>query len=275
MKSDESATAIVSVLIATYDMARYLPAAVTSVLDGQFDEVEVVVIDDGSRDGTPAVMQQFTDPAGARYDPRVRYLRKRNGGKPSALNLGLRAARGAFVTILDADDELGPTSLSDRWAALRPGAEVVIGGFEVIDEQGASLGRRPAPSFASVRALRKQFWTRFKTPFSLNACLVARELIERVAPFDRRLPRCQDIDYSLRLLAQADSVVCTDAIVYRYRKHRSSVRQRMGYRLRTMRSRPLVFWKNFRGLERVLAVVSGVALDLGKGAYEMVSNYEG
>ncbi len=267
---------VVSVLIPSYNMATFLPNAVRSVLSSSFGDVEVLIVDDGSTDATPNVAARFTNPESAWYDARVRYLRQRNSGKPAALNRALGEMRGAYATILDADDELTPHSLGTRYAETggEPHSQrLIVGGFEVFDGE-AVLGVRSAPALADAQALRRRFWLSHKTPFHLNACLIPVPLLRRTGPFDTRLRRCQDIDYSMRLLEQADEVKRIDEAVYRYRKHRSSARSRLTYRLRTARHRPVVLWKNCHGASKVVAVLAGLALDIAKAAYELVSNYE-
>lgn len=271
---EKTETAKVSVVIPAYNMAAYLPEAIESVLGGRFPPVEVIVVNDGSSDATDTVMEPFTAARGSSYDPRVRYFRKPNGGKSSAVNLALREVRGAFVSILDADDQIPPNGLADLYrVASKTGCDLVIGSTEVTCEQGIRVGVRAAPATDSPAHLRRRFWAGYKTPFLTNACLFSRTLARRTGEFDVRLQRCQDIDYSMRLLSNARSIASTDAVVYRYRKHRSSVKERLRYRLSTMRHRPLVFWKNCHGSSRVPAVLMGLALDASKAVYEVAANY--
>src|SRR5262245_52729040 len=98
----------VSVVVPTYNSARYLGAAVESVLEQSDRDLEVLVIDDGSRDETPDVM--------ARYGPPVRYLRQENQGVSAARNHGLELASGRYVAFLDADDTWLPGKLNKQLA---------------------------------------------------------------------------------------------------------------------------------------------------------------
>ena len=95
--------AAVSVIMPAYNVAPYVGAAIGSVLDQTFTDLELIVIDDGSTDATFEIAA-----ACAARDPRVRLLRKPNGGISSARNHGLRAASGAFIAILDSDDLWSP-----------------------------------------------------------------------------------------------------------------------------------------------------------------------
>lgn len=89
---------LVSVVVNTYNHDRFIAQALQSVLDQTFpaDQVEIIVVDDGSTDSTPQIMQTFL--------PRVRYIRKENGGQVSAFHAGVAEARGDIVAFLDGDD---------------------------------------------------------------------------------------------------------------------------------------------------------------------------
>src|ERR1700676_4365722 len=95
----------VSVLIDTYNHERFIAQAITSVLgqDMAMDEVEIVVVDDGSTDRTPEIVHRF--------EPRVRVLRKTNGGQASAFNAGIAECRGEIIAFLDGDDWWAPGKL--------------------------------------------------------------------------------------------------------------------------------------------------------------------
>src|SRR5207253_9919703 len=100
----------VSLVIATFNHARFLGAALDSALAQTLKRVEVIVVDDGSTDETPAVL--------ARYADRVRVVRQPNRGLAAARNTGLAAARGTYVSFLDADDVAMPTKLAVQVAVL-------------------------------------------------------------------------------------------------------------------------------------------------------------
>ena len=100
----------VSLVIATYNHARFLGEALDSAVAQTLEGVEVVVVDDGSTDDTEAVL--------ARYGGRLRVIRQPNRGLAAARNTGLAAARGTYVSFLDADDVLMPTKLAEQAAIL-------------------------------------------------------------------------------------------------------------------------------------------------------------
>lgn len=268
---------LVSVIIPAYNMGEYVEAAIQSVLRGTLDDVEVIVIDDGSTDSTAAIVKQYTNQSKLTYDSRVRYEYQSNSGKSAAVNLGLENACGSYVAMLDADDQLTPDSLKSRYKARfdvdENPVDLIIGGFEVFDRHGI-YGKRNPPASRDSRQLMSHFYLRWKTPFHLNACLISRDLIDRVGKLDETIHRCIDGDYALRLLKEAKNVRVIDNIVYRYRKHRSSRLERVRYRLRTARYRPKVVWKNYDGWRRWAAVPFGIAMDAGKLVYELFDSYK-
>lgn len=259
-------------------MAEYVGTAIDSVLDSDFEPLEVIVVNDGSRDGTDKVVSRYTSPSHEKYDARVRCASQPNRGKAAAVNHGLSMATGAYVAILDADDELPPDSLSRRYAQRRDEEgrkyDLVIGGFEVFDGD-RTYGRRFPPPEASTEELRRGFFLRWKTPFHPNGCLIARDLIERTGPMDERMLRAMDTDYAVRLLDHAERIAIVPSIVYRYRKHREAYWRRLGLRLQTARYRLRLIWKNCRGWRKGVALPFGLAMDAGKLVYELLlGNYK-
>lgn len=115
-----------SVIVPTFNRVDMLPRAVASVLAQEFADLELLIVDDGSTDDTPAVLAALDD-------PRVRVLRQANGGVSSARNLGLSRARGEAVTFLDSDDESHPEWLSVFAAVLKdPRVGIATAGARVI-----------------------------------------------------------------------------------------------------------------------------------------------
>src|SRR6516225_6521253 len=99
-------TPLFSVLIDTYNHQGYIEQAVVSAIEQDFpaSDYEILVVDDGSTDHTPEIVRKF--------EPRVRLLRKENGGQASAINYGTAHAKGTFVAFLDGDDIWLPSKLS-------------------------------------------------------------------------------------------------------------------------------------------------------------------
>jgi glycosyltransferase involved in cell wall biosynthesis len=110
----------VTVLIDTYNQERFIEEAIRSVLDQDFprEQMEILVVDDGSTDRTPEIVRQF--------EPQVKLLQKSNGGQASAINQGVAHASGEFVAFLDGDDVWLPHKLSRVVAEFRSHPEAVL-----------------------------------------------------------------------------------------------------------------------------------------------------
>jgi glycosyltransferase involved in cell wall biosynthesis len=128
-----------SVVIPTRNRAAALPLAVDSVLNQDLDDLEVVVVDDGSTDDSSRVMQSFTD-------PRVRRVRQKHGGPSLARNTGVECSSGRFVAFLDDDDHVLPSWLGLLDRTLGGDAAVASCGQVLVDPSGVpTRTRRPRP----------------------------------------------------------------------------------------------------------------------------------
>ena len=100
----------ISVIVPVYQAEALLPQCVESVLAQTFSDWELLLIDDGSRDGSPTLCDGY-----AARDPRIRVFHKPNGGVSTARNLGLEQATGPYIAFLDADDAFEPAALETLW----------------------------------------------------------------------------------------------------------------------------------------------------------------
>lgn len=118
MTGQEHSTPMVTVLMTLYNKGPFVEEAMRSVLDGTFQDLELLVIDDASTDDGPATVERMTD-------PRIRLLRaERNGGRAAAANRGYGAARGRYIAVLDADDTAHPERLEKQVAFMEAHPEV-------------------------------------------------------------------------------------------------------------------------------------------------------
>jgi glycosyltransferase involved in cell wall biosynthesis len=107
---------LISCVVPVFNGERYLAEAIESILNQTYRPIEIIVVDDGSTDGTAAVA--------ARYGDRIRYVKQDNGGPPTARNLGLRMAAGDFVAFLDSDDLWHPEKLQRQMACFEARADL-------------------------------------------------------------------------------------------------------------------------------------------------------
>ena len=211
-----------SVVVICYNHGRYLPEAIESVLAQSLENVEVIVVDDGSTDDTPDVASRY---------PTVRYIRQRNRGMAAARNTGLRASRGRFVCFLDADDRLLPDALRIGARSLEEHGDCafVSGHHRLIDAEGRPLPMesRPCVGEEHYRTLLERNY------IGMHATvLFRREALERVSGFDPSLRACDDYDSYLRIASRMP-VHCHDGLVAEYRQHGSNTSLNWGLMLRS------------------------------------------
>jgi len=127
----------VSIIISNYNYERYVTAAVDSALAQTVPDCEVIVVDDGSTDGSRAVLERY------RNDPRVKLILQENGGQAVAMNVGFTASRGDVVIFLDSDDVLHPNAVETVLRHWRPGLSRCQYALEIIDGSDRRLGLHP------------------------------------------------------------------------------------------------------------------------------------
>jgi len=208
-------TPVVTAAIPTYNRARYLPGALESVFAQTFTDLEVVVVDDGSIDGTERVLAPYAD--------RIRYVRQENAGRSAARNRCIAEARGRYLSFLDSDDRWLPEKLALHVALLeeRPGVGMVHGHVDVVDEHD-----RPRDdltefhhrlwSRAHIRPVTYAGYALECRCFS-SATTFRREVFDRVGGYDEALALD---DYELYLRVALDSeIVFLERSVALYRYH--------------------------------------------------------
>src|SRR4051794_9433663 len=187
------ATPPITVLLPTYNDSRFLPQSVGSILNLTFSDFELLIVDDGSTDGTGELLDRLAD-------PRIRLLRNStNRGLTFSLNRGLDAAQGRYVARMDADDVAEPERLAAQFAFMEGNPSVGITGSSrtLIDEQNRFV--------AEARATEGDLAIRWKcllgSPFAHPTVMLRRAVLERHKLRYRGVPRAEDYDLWPRVLA--------------------------------------------------------------------------
>ena len=107
---------MISVIVTVYNIEQYLGQCIKSILGSTYQDLEVILVDDGSRDSSGEICDQF-----AQADGRVKVIHKVNAGVSQARNTGLEAAKGDFITFVDGDDVIHPNTLAVLMDALAGG----------------------------------------------------------------------------------------------------------------------------------------------------------
>ncbi|NDP38244.1 MAG: glycosyltransferase family 2 protein [Rhodoferax sp.] len=203
----------VSVLVPTFNRANYITECIDSLLAQTMAALEVIVIDDGSEDRTAELLRNYGD--------RIRYVRKENGGKPTAVNLGLTLAQGELIWIFDDDDVALPQAIANRVMALQamPSAGFVYTPhFYGRDGQDGKIIKGRLHPLSIHRQDTFLYELMKGCFFHLATALVRAEAYRAVGGFDTELLSSEDYDMQLRL-AQAFPAAYSPAPSFIFRQH--------------------------------------------------------
>ena len=197
---------LVSVVIPVFNGERFLREAVQSVLDQKYSPVEIIVVDDGSTDGTSAVARSLGET--------VRYLHQTNQGPAAARNRGIEHAQGSLIAFADADDLWPPEKLELQLPYLinDTAIEIVMGRIQQVRLSKTVNGQTQAEEFA-------------EPAFSVNlgSAVIRKSVFERVGLFDETMRYSEDVDWFMRAREAGAAIVTIDAVTLLYRQHEENM----------------------------------------------------
>lgn len=208
----------VTVVIPVYNGERYIRATLESVFAQTYQNYEIICVDDGSKDGSVAVLGSYAE--------RIQVIRQANMGQAGARNAGVKRGTGTYVALLDQDDLWYPWKLEHQVALLEAHPEAVMAHCDMdwIDEAGNVIQRNRV-SAARMSAPKGLTMTRV---FGWDPCiypsttLIRKAAFERVGGFDPEIPWYgEDIDLMLRLREEGQFLFLEEAGT-QYRKHSSN-----------------------------------------------------
>lgn len=250
-------------MISCFDQARFLPDAIESARDQTYDSVEVVVVDDGSTDGTSEVAASYPD---------VRLVCQTNAGLSAARNAGLAVSGGDYVVFLDADDRLRPEAVAAGLACFEahPASVFVSGDHVRIDVDGHEIPK-PGPGDVGpdlyLSLLRGNY-------IGMHAAVMYRRApAVAVGGFDPALAAAEDYDFYLRLARDAP-VARHDTVVAEYRIHGDNMSADSAFMLRSVLTVLRKHAPFVRGdAEQERALQDGVAIWTDYYHAEMIEGY--
>lgn len=209
MSSILSESPLVSIIIPVYNGSNYLEQAIQSALSQTYSNIEILVINDGSKDegATKAIATSFGD--------KIRYLEKENGGVASALNMGIEAMKGHYFSWLSHDDYYHPQKIESQIKLLsqpaNPDHSIVISNFILVNENGDEIARS---DLSELNLKNVRFWLT-KTS-ELNGCtlLIPKNLLLNHKGFNEKLRYTQDYDLWFRMADRAQFLLAKDHLVY-------------------------------------------------------------
>ncbi|MDE7224193.1 MAG: glycosyltransferase, partial [Acetatifactor sp.] len=225
---DNEKRPLVSVVLPTYNRIGTLPTAIYSVLNQTYDNLELIVMDDGSEDGTKEYLKNISD-------ERLRYKRSDvNLGPSAARNMGARLARGEYLAFQDSDDEWMPDKLDKQMKLMLESGEfsLVYCAFAKY-RNGELLGYTPSKTLPYEEKYGEMFARLLLTPLiSTQTIVVKRKLFLEENGFDETLKSYEDYEFSLRF-ANKYRIGFVDEALVRVNSSPDGVNKRFAERIRT------------------------------------------
>ncbi len=218
---------LVSVIIPVYNGAATLRRCIRSVLEQTFQNIEIIVVDDGSTDRTPAILEAL-----AVSDPRLRVIRQKNRGVGPARNTGLRAARGRWISFVDADDYYAPDYIAAAYeTATEQDADCVVHNFYVETPAGTKCPYpfRPAKRDMTGREAALETFGLWAFPAMVTLKFFRRQIIaEHALEFPPIL--YEDLYFSTVFFLNARKVVYVSRPRYHYLRDTGTLTHDFTYR---------------------------------------------
>ena len=198
----------ITVVIPTYNRYEFLKQALKSVYAQSYKVKEIIVIDDGSTDNTPQIVQDF---------PTITYIHQANGGVSSARNLGIKNASYKWIAFLDSDDEWCDKKIEDQVAFHKQDSNILI---SYTDE----IWIRDGNNVKIPKKFRKQGIDAFLENISFcniapSSVLIHKSIFESVGVFDETLEVCEDYDLWLRIGLKYNIALIDKKLIRKYAGH--------------------------------------------------------
>ncbi len=210
----------VSIIVPVYNVNNYVRDCITSCLNQSFKDIEIIIVDDGSNDGSSETIDTF------RYDSRVEIIHKSNEGVVAARNDGLKIAKSEYVFFVDGDDNIPTNTIEKLYACIEqyPNADFVLGDIMLTDSNNKPISSTITQNTDIIQGEENIFVSIMQTQFkSLCAKLIKKELFNTIkyTPYGLRIG--EDLVILFQLALSAKISVHINCIVYNYVQQCKSV----------------------------------------------------
>jgi glycosyltransferase involved in cell wall biosynthesis len=214
---------IISIIVPVYNVEKYLPRCIDSILGQTFTDFECILIDDGSLDNCPAICDEY-----AAKDERIVVIHQKNFGASTARNVGLDRAKGKWITFVDSDDWCDSGMFEYLHAKiLENNCEIAVCGMRIVDERNNVKDRTDylfAESIVSSReGMKLLFLPNGFGGFAWSKLIQAKILSKNNLRFNSQIRRREDLLFYFELLHNIHNIFVTPGIFYNYYMHADSV----------------------------------------------------
>lgn len=220
---------LISVIVPVYKVPQYLNQCVNSIVNQTYQNLEIILVDDGSPDHCPAMCDEW-----AEKDPRISVIHKENGGLSDARNAGLDVASGEYIAFVDSDDWIAPDMYERLYQRLTEDhSDMAACGVEMVWEAGTGSrmltrpGSRVLEREEAMRAIIEESWLKQPVWYKLYKTALVRDI-----PFP--IGKChEDVFWSYQAVGAANRVSVFDSPCYFYRQRSNSI-MGVGYSLKRL-----------------------------------------
>ena len=231
---------LVSIIIPCYNNSKYISAAIDSALNQTYPNKEVIVIDDGSTDGSLDVIKTFSS--------RIKWRTGFNKGACSARNKGLQIAQGTLIKFLDGDDVLETSSIEAQvriFNHIKDPDVIVFGKHITVNESSEFISN--STNLSHYNEHDDQMPLLFEKSPILASALYSYNQLQKINGFDNEVLKYQDTDLNIRLRMTGFKFFFHDDLVFYHRKHdsQSRISRRQGSQYIINNSQVLKKWRNY------------------------------
>lgn len=221
----------VSIILPSYNYEDYIGKSIDSVLDQNYHNWELIIIDDGSTDNSVNIIKRYKD-------KRIHLFTQKNQGVSKTLNRGIKLSKGKYICFLDADDKYHPEKLSSQVKCMDSGFDIVTTQVQVIDDKDE---KSPIEHFNVTWNLydKEEIFGRnkvanflYKNYFCKSSLMIKKELFDQYGYFDTRLLTAYDLDLWLKMIQNAQITRVEKVLTY-YRWHNKNETTVNNDRIRT------------------------------------------
>lgn len=208
----------ISVIIPVYNGKQYLTEAVESIFQQNYDPLEIIIVDDGSTDGTADLKNSF--------GKKVKYIYQENSGPAAARNKGISLANGEYIAFLDSDDLWPSGKLETQINQMihNPDIEIILGHTKTFDSELTDANKIKVEQDSVIS-------------IQLGSALFRKSVFEKVGPFDEELHYSEDHDWFFRAREKGIPILVSEEITLYYRRHKNNMTDDLlahGYQLTTV-----------------------------------------
>jgi glycosyltransferase involved in cell wall biosynthesis len=209
---------LISVVLTAFNTERYLAEAIESVLNQKYQDLELIMIDDGSTDRTLEIMRQYEA-----SDDRVRVIAQENAGAGAARNAGIAIAQGEWIAIVDADDVMEPNRLERQIAFLQehPDLDVATSPVTFINHEGHEFGRSQ-PVLLTHEEVRELCEQGLVVGVPNPASIIRKSTLLGVGGYRGEFWPSEDLDLWTRIVESGGTILTQPEYLTRYRVHPGS-----------------------------------------------------